>query len=209
MKKRVLTFVLAMLLLVTCVPFAAASAAEGADFSISDAGINIIKKWEGFRAKPHWDYSQYTVGYGTRVPDGKLDEYMANGISQEEADRLLRETLDTTGKRVNSFLDKFGINATQGMFDMLVSISFNCGSAWLYETSTLRNAIVEGWTGNDLLFAVGQWSTAGGSTLPALVRRRLCEVNMYVNGIYDTTVPSNYCYGRFDPNGGSCESKTQ
>jgi len=207
-KKRLITCVLAVLLLLSLVPAVQAQAA-GADFTISDQGIDIIKSWEGFRAKPHWDYSQYTVGYGTRVPDGKLEEYNANGISREEAEALLRSTLETTGKRVNSFLDKFNIKATQGMFDMLVSISFNCGSAWLYETSTLKNAIVEGWTGNDLLFAVGQWSTAGGSTLPALVRRRLCEVNMYVNGIYSTTVPSNYCYVRFDPNGGKCEIKTQ
>lgn len=207
MKKRIFTFALAVALLITLIPGAAVFAAS--EFVPSDDIIAAIKKWEGFSEKPYWDHSQWTVGYGTRVPDGMLDTYKAEGISEEEAEALLRTHLETTTKSLNSFADKYSLTWTQGQFDALLSLSFNCGTAWLYKASTLRTSIIEGWKGNDLLFALGQWSTAGGATLPALIRRRLSEANMYLNGVYSTTVPQDYCYVRFNANGGETEIITQ
>ena len=209
MKKRIISIALTVALLITLIPMAAIPAKAAAQFTVSQECVDIIKRWEGFRAKPYWDYRQWTVGYGTRVPDGKLEEYQANGISKEDAEQQLIEHLNKDGAYVNKFIDKYGLTFTQGMFDAVLSLCYNCGSSWLNETSTLHTAIVEGWTGDDLLFAFGQWSTAGGETQPALIRRRLAEANMYLNGIYDYNLPDNYSYVRFDPNGGECEIKTQ
>ncbi len=209
MKKRILSIVLAAALLVTLIPLGAPTAKAASEFTASPELVEIIKKWEGFSAKPYWDVSQWTVGYGTRVPEGKLDEYNSVGISVEEATALLHSMLNDMGKSVNSFIDKFGLTVTQGQFDAMLDLSFNCGTAWLFKTSTLRTAIIEGWTGSDLLFAFGQWSTAAGATKNSLIRRRLSECNMYLNGVYGSTPPENYCYVRFDPNGGSSEIKTQ
>ena len=211
MKKRIVSIALTVALLITLIPMAAIPAKAAANFTVSQECVDIVKRWEGFREKPYWDYKQYTVGYGTRVPDGKLDEYNANGISREEAEVLLFEHLNKHGAEVNKFIDKYNLNFTQGMFDALVSLCFNCGGSWLSssESSTLKTAIVEGWTGTDLLFAFGQWSTAGGETVPMLIKRRLAEARMYLEGVYDYNLPDNYSYVRFDPNGGSCEIKTQ
>ena len=211
MKKRIISVALTVALLITLIPVAAIPAKATANFTVSQECVDIIKKWEGFREKPYYDYKQYTVGYGTRVPDGKLEEYQANGISREEAEQLLVEHLQKHCNEVNKFIDKYGLTFTQGMFDALVSLCFNCGGSWLNnsEPSTLKTAIVEGWEGTDLLFAFGQWSTAGGETVPALIRRRLAEARMYLDGIYDYNLPDNYSYVRFDPNGGKCEVKTQ
>jgi len=208
-KKRLITLVLAVALLITMIPFGATRASAASSFTVSDACVEVIKKWEGFSAKPYWDYKQWTVGYGTRVPDGKLDEYNTNGISVEEASSLLIAMLNGMGSELNSFFDKFGLTMTQQQFDALLSLSFNCGTAWMGEVSTFRTAVIEGWTGDDFLFAIGQWSTAGGVTLPALIRRRLAEANMYLNGVYDSVPPANFAYVRFDANGGECEIKTQ
>ena len=207
--KRTLSLLIAALIVLAMVPVIPASAE--ANFTVSQYCVDLVKKWEGFRAKPYFDYGQWTVGYGTRVPDGKLEEYQTNGISKEEAEQLLREHLNIHENEVNKFIDQYALNFTQGMFDALVSLCFNCGGAWLGNsaTSTLKTAIVEGRTGDDLLFEFGQWSTAGGTTIPALVRRRLTEANMYLNGIYEYDLPDNYSYVRFDPNGGTCEIKTQ
>ena len=211
MKKRIISIALTVALLITLIPLAAITAKAEANFTVSQECVDIIKKWEGFSAKPYWDYKQWTVGYGTRVPDGKLEEYQTNGISKEEAEQQLIEHLNKDGVAVNKFIDKYGLTFTQGMFDALLSLCYNCGGAWLSnsEPSTLKTAIVEGWTGTDLLFAFGQWSTAGGETVPMLIKRRLAEANMYLNGIYDYYLPDNYSYVRFDPNGGVCEVKTQ
>ena len=209
MKKRIISIALTVALLITLIPMAAVPAKAASDFTVSQECVDIIKKWEGFSPKPYWDYQQWTVGYGTRVPDGKLDEYNAVGITREEAERQLIEYLNKDGEAVNKFIDKYQLNFTQGMFDAVLSLSYNCGSSWLNKPSTLHTAVVEGWTGDDLLFAFGQWSTAGGVTQPALIRRRLAEANMYLNGIYDYNLPDNISYVRFDPNGGTCEIKTQ
>lgn len=209
MKKRIISLALTVALLITLIPMAAVPAKAAAEFTVSQECVDIIKKWEGFSAKPYWDYQQWTVGYGTRVPDGKLEEYKANGITREEAERQLIEHLNKDGVAVNKFIDKYGLTFTQGMFDAVLSLCYNCGGSWLNGVSTLHTSIVQGWTGDDLLFAFGQWSTAGGVTQPALIRRRLAEANMYLNGIYDYNLPDNYSYVRFDPNGGECEIKTQ
>ena len=209
MKKRILSIVLALALLVSSIPLGAVTANAASSFVASNEMIRVLKEFEGFSLHPYWDYSQWTVGYGTRVPDGKLAEYQANGISEAEAEELLAQFLETMGEAVNSFADKFGLNLTQAQFDALLSLSFNCGTSWLYKPSTLRTAVVEGWTGDDFIFAFAQWSNSGNKTITGLIRRRLAEANMYLNGVYDIAVPDHYSYVQFDPNGGETEIKVQ
>lgn len=209
MKKRIITLVLTVALLLTLMPVWPVTASAASELTPSEECVAMLKKWEGFSKKPYWDYSQWTVGYGTAVPSGKLTQYQTYGISEEEAEELLWEHLDSKGRSINSFIDKFGLTITQSQFDALMCLTYNIGTGWLYKTSDLRTAIIEGWTGNELLFALGKRSTAGGSTLPGLVRRRLAEANMYLNGVYDTAVPENYCYVRYDANGGQTDVLTQ
>ena len=70
MKRRVFTLLLAVVLVLSMVPFTAFASEPGRE--VSDSCVSMIKYFEGFHAKPYWDYSQYTVGYGTRCPDDKL-----------------------------------------------------------------------------------------------------------------------------------------
>ena len=209
MKKRILSIALTVALLFTLIPLGAVRARAESSFVASESMIAMLKNWEGFSDKPYWDYKQWTVGYGTKVPDGNLERYQTEGIPPEEAELLLNQTLANMGKSINSFIDKFGLNLTQNQFDALLSMSFNCGTSWLYGTGYFRTAVIEGWTGSDFMFAIGQWSSAGGATQTGLIRRRQSEANMYLNGVYDAVIPSNFCYVRFEPNGGVCENKTQ
>lgn len=209
MKKRILSIALAVALLISLIPMGAVPAKAASEFVASDEMIEILKKFEGFSLYPYWDYSQWTVGYGTSAPTDKLAEYKANGIPLEEAEALLMEFLDTMGASVNSFADKFGLTLTQAQFDALLSLSFNCGTSWLYKPSTLRTAVVEGWTGDDFIFAFAQWSNSGDETIPGLIRRRLAEADMYLNGNYSVSVPANYSYVQFNANGGETEIKVQ
>ena len=209
--KRITSLVLAIVLFAGLVLTVAPTAHAASAMTVSDALIEIIKKEEGFSAKPYWDYSQYTVGYGTRCPDDMLEEYQENGISEKEAETLLRNSLTFYENEVNKkFLDKYNLSLAQHQFDALVTFTYNCGGSWLSETSgTFHNVVKNGTTGSELIRAFSLWCSAGGSILPGLVRRRLCEANMYLNGEYSLTKPDNFCYVYYNANGGSVSYRIQ
>jgi len=209
LKKKIFSLLLVLALVATLIPFGAFRAKAASEMTASPELVEMIKGWEGFSFKPYWDYGQWTVGYGTRAPDEHLERYRTEGISQEEATELLNNFMLSMGRSVNSFIDKFGLTVTQAQFDAMLSFTYNCGSRWMLETGTLRTAIIEGWGAEDFLYVFGQWNKAGGVTLPGLVRRRLSEANLYLNGIYDLTPPDSYRYTCFDANGGVLDSSTQ
>ena len=93
MKKHILCLILTVALLISLIPLGALQADAASEFVTGTEMIEILKKWEGFSPKPFWDYKQWTVGYGTSVPEGKLEEYKANGITEEEATQLLANSL--------------------------------------------------------------------------------------------------------------------
>ena len=197
MKRRALILMLALVLMLSMVPVTAFAAY---DREASDSCISLIKYFEGFSEKPYWDYSQYTVGYGTRCPDDKLEQYMTYGITQAEAEALLTKELASFEKAVNNYDKANNLNLTQYEFDALVSFTYNVGAGWMSSSGSaqIQDAVLNKRTGNDFLYAMTQWSVAGGSTSLGLVNRRLVEANLYLNGVYSTRVPSNYTYVQFN-----------
>lgn len=176
----------------------------------SESCVEFIKKAEGFSAKPYYDYSQHTVGYGTRCPTDKYFEYMANGIPQSEAEALLRETLADIGDTIHKkLMVPYQLAFSQHQFDALVSFSFNIGTAWMSYDSTLRNAILRNAGEDELVYAFSLYCTAGGNYSSGLINRRLCEANLYLNGIYTQDARNAYGYVFFDPNGGSLTYRVQ
>ena len=173
--------------------------------------IRVLKAEEGFSRKPYWDYTQYTVGYGTSCPSDMVQYYTTNGITEQEAETLLRNHLIKIERDINTkVIDKYGLKLKQNQFDALVLFSFNCGSGWCYETTgTFHTAIAKGHTGNDLIRAFALWCSAGGEIKSFLLRRRLSEANMYLNGVYSQNAPDNYCYVLYDANGGTTSPRSQ
>ena len=182
MRKKLLCGILSLLLLVVFfsgIPTARAASA----LTSSDNLVEYVKSVEGFRAYPYWDYGQYTVGYGTRCPSDKYNEYATNGISEAAAEELLKTELRNTEAAINSFADKYGLTFSQNQFDALVTFTYNCGSAWLSEdTGTFNQAVRNGATGNEFISALCLWSTAGGEYI--LLDRRLSEAYMYLSAQY-------------------------
>ncbi len=176
-----------------------------------DECVRMIKEYEGFCKKPVWDYAQWTVGYGTRCPDDMVDYYLANGITEAEAETLLRNYLNLFENEIHTrIIEKGGVQLTQNQFDALISFSYNVGTGWTYTTTgTIYKAIVEGWTGNDLVRAFALWCSAGGDILIPLLNRRLAEANMYLNGVYSRYPGDEFCYVLFNANGGTSDSRTQ
>lgn len=198
--KRIFSIVLAVCLLLSCIPVIGFAEV----MTTSAEGVDFIKRMEGFSKYPYWDNSQWTVGYGTRCPNDKLEEYQTVGITTEAALELLETMIAGFESSIQRYIKKYNISLTQNQFDALVSFSFNCGDGWTTSTNGYFNkAIREGATGSEFLYAICLWSRSGGDFI--LVNRRMCEANMYFNGVYKvspSSYPENYQYIYLDGNGG-------
>ena len=144
--RRVLSLVLALVMMLgTMGLFAQPASATTPEetvpetMTVSDDLIALLKFEEGFCRYPVWDYSQWTVGYGTRCPSDKLAEYQQNGITDAQAEALLRNHLTNTEYLINNYLiKKYDLDMTQGQFDALVMFSYNMGGGWITSTSPSR-----------------------------------------------------------------------
>ena len=209
MKKRFFSLFLTAILLLTMLPVAGVSAEETNPFTASDDMIALLKEYEGFDKYPRWDYAHYTVGYGSTCPDADYDRWKANGITEAEAEALLKSSLLKFETSICNFAKKNNIQLNQNKFDALLLFTYNVGTAWMFGSGTFRSAVINGAEGNDFLFAIGQWCKAGGNVRPSLIRRRLAETNMYFNGVYSKTVLDNYCYVIYNANGGTSDISVQ
>ncbi len=216
--RRVLSLVLALVMMLGAMgliaqPAAATTPEETTTeaLTVSDDLIALLKFEEGFCRYPVWDYSQWTVGYGTRCPDDKLAEYKANGISDAQAEILLRNHLTNTEYLINNYLiKKYELTMTQGQFDALAMFSYNMGGGWITSPNQkIHQAVVSGATDNTFVDALSSWCKAGGQVKTFLMRRRLSEAYMYQEGIYQHTPPDYYCYVTYNGNGGSISQSAQ
>lgn len=205
--KRSIAAILAAVMLI-CIAVATVSADE--ILSASDEAVRILKLEEGFSTYPYWDYAQWTVGYGTKCPDDKLEEYRQNGITEEAAEELLRSFLAKFEAELHAFMIRTGVSLSQQQFDALMLFSYNCGSGWSYDANGgLYNAIVSGATGSELVNAFARWCNAGGQIKTFLLRRRLSEANIYLNGVYSQSAPEQFGYVLYDANGGTARPNVQ
>ncbi len=159
---------------------------------VSESCVQFIKDNEGFAKYPMWDYGQYSVGYGTRCPPEKYEEYCEYGITVEEADYLLRVMLSDMEKTVDKILQKATVTHSRNQYDAILSFTYNLGTQWVNENYNIyRYFLYGGYTEMQFVNAIGSWCRAGGSVLGGLVRRRMDEANMYLNGDY-TVGSRNY-----------------
>ena len=138
----------------------------------SPAGLAIIKKFEGFRAKPYaCPAGVATIGYGsTYYADGRPVKMTDAPITEAQAQELLQATLTKYEDCVNGAV-KMPIN--QNQFDALVSFTYNVGCS-AFRNSTMLRLFNAGHT--ELAAAqFDRWTKAGGKDLPGLITRRKAE----------------------------------
>jgi uncharacterized repeat protein (TIGR02543 family) len=157
------------------------------DFKLrtTEDGIAFIKAMEGFIPTAYWDYSQYSIGYGSSCSQNQFP----SGITEKEADILLRQKLDSMEDTLDAFLTKYGITVTDKQYDALSSFTYNVGSTWMNSNYRLAALLIRGgYTDNELSCAMGIWChvTQSGKTLisDALITRRIREVQIFLYGDY-------------------------
>lgn len=144
---------------------------------IGAKGLALIESFEGFRSKPYKCPAGIpTIGYGnTFYPDGRKVSLSDSPINESQATDLLKNTLSTFEKYVDSFC-RDDIN--QNQFDALVSFAYNLGPANL-KSSTLLKKVNNNPSDPTIRNEFMKWVRAGGRTLPGLVRRRQAESDLY------------------------------
>lgn len=143
----------------------------------SDAGVSLIKTFEGFRAKPYRCPAGIpTIGYGaTFYPDGRKVSMNDPAITEARATELLRNMLDGFERGV---LRLVAVPLAQHEFDALVSFAYNVGIEALAGSTLLKRL-----NANDKKGAADQflrWNRADGRVMSGLTRRREAERAMFL-----------------------------
>jgi lysozyme len=149
---------------------------------VSQAGIDLIKNWEGYRSHAYPDPGSggepYTIGYGTTVyPTGEKVR-LGDTCTEEQALEWLRYDVSEFEEAVNESLTAL---VNQMMFDALVSLCYNIG-AKAFKRSTLVKKLNEG-AYLEAAEEFDRWNKASGRELPGLTRRRDAEQAMFNAGM--------------------------
>lgn len=139
---------------------------------ISQAGIDLIKSFEGFRAQPYQDTGGiWTIGYGhTKYVSGTSGPF-----TPEIAEEYLRADVASAENIVNHLIVA-PLNDNQ--FAALVSLVFNVGAGPLYKT--LGGKL----NGGDYAGAAEQfsrWIYVNGVKIDGLINRRAREREVFLS----------------------------
>ena len=157
--------------------------------NLSPEAIKVICHHEGIRFKPYrCPALLWTIGVGhvlypdqAKIPMDQRGAYPlrpedSRTFSKDEVDGILRSDLARFERGVAQFCP---VPLTQGMFDGLVSFSFNVGLGTL-QRSTLRQKLLRGdktGAGEEFL----KYCMAGGKILKGLQNRRIDERAMFLS----------------------------
>lgn len=136
----------------------------------NDAGIALIKRFEGMRLRPYKDsVGVLTVGYGhTRMVREAVT------YTLEEVEDLLKQDLEYFERSLTNMVQ----NCTSNQFSAMVCLAFNIGTG-NFANSTVRRLHNER-NHQGAADAFLMWNKAGGKSLVGLSRRREAERELYL-----------------------------
>lgn len=157
----------------------------------SEAVVEIIIRYEGFRAYPYSDPSGTYIGYGSNYNDAvKVLGENCEPITEAQAEQVTRYQLGLVDEALNRFLQANNIAVNQNQYDALADFTYGCGIGWTTyrnEDGTwckLKQMLLDDpstWTAERTAEAFGTWvRDATGTVLPGLVRRREEEAEMFM-----------------------------
>lgn len=211
--KRYISFLLAVLMLVTLVPTAAFADNTTGDMKASDSLKLLIKGWEGCRLtayKAHSSEEYWTIGYGHYASD----IYEGMEITAEQADAYFEQDIVQFETAANRTIAKYGLTASQNVFDALVSLAYNFGPNWVeantgwrlarYIQSNFKDSYGNRIPDLEIADAFAVLCSAGGDILPGLVKRRINEAEIFLYNNYSTEL-THFVAGVFNANGGAVD----
>ena len=138
----------------------------------SEKGFDLIRKYEGLQLAAYvCPGGKLTIGYGHTGPD--VTE--GRRIDAEEANELLGRDVERFERAVNELVT---VPMTQGMFDALISFSFNLGAGSLKSSTLLKKLNADDREGAADEFL--KWNKAKGKVLAGLTARRESERELFL-----------------------------
>ena len=119
------------------------------ELKLSKRGINLMKRYEGFRSAPYRDMvGVNTIGYGnTYYPDRRKVKMTDKHLTEPQAEQLAMDIINLDfAPAVNKiFKDEIASGKlNQNMFDALVSLAYNIGTSALADSNSVTGNIKKG-----------------------------------------------------------------
>jgi lysozyme len=143
--------------------------------AVSDAGIELIKRYEGLELKAYPDPGNpstgepWTIGYGHTAGVRRGDTCTA-----EQAEAWLREDIKYAAAAIKHRVD---VPLTQGQFDALASFVYNVGQGQFGNSTLLRLLNAGNTAGAAAQF--DRWNRGASGVMPGLIKRRAAEHAMF------------------------------
>lgn len=125
------------------------SVSSDSGLKLSKRGIELMKRYEGFRSAPYRDMvGVNTIGYGnTYYPDRRKVQLSDAHLTEPQAEQLAMDivNLDFAPAVNNIFKDEIASGKlNQNMFDALVSLAYNIGVSALANSNSVTGNIKKG-----------------------------------------------------------------
>ncbi|MEA4946531.1 MAG: S-layer homology domain-containing protein [Oscillospiraceae bacterium] len=203
--KKFLTILLAAVMTLS---LGTVALADGAT-TYSDKIVTFLESFEGYSQNQYEDpvgSGNYFIGYGSACAK---DAY-PNGVTQAEAEQMLRAYLDGTAvTELNAFLAANGVSLNQNQYDALISLTYNMGGTWMsdaYRIGRYVKAGLSNYSALQIVDAMGVLSHQGTTVLDGLITRRIREAQILLYGDYQGTACPQFSWLVMDRNGGTLEN---
>lgn len=149
---------------------------------VNKATIDLIKEFEGFRAKAYPDPATggepITIGYGTTARAGVgVKPYLGMVITQDDAERYLQLAVQKFAAQVEAMIR---VPVSENQFGAIVSLAYNIGTGALSSSTVLKRLNAGDYAG--AADAILMWDKAGGKVMKGLQRRRNAERALFLTG---------------------------
>ena len=142
--------------------------------NISERGIALIKKYEGFCESVYvCPAGKNTIGYGHVI---LADEEFGQIISEDEAEALLNQDINKVEQSVDGIVT---VVLSQNEFDALVAFTYNIGAKAFANSTLLR--LLNNNDKNGAALQFDRWVYASGRVLSGLVARRSAEKALFLS----------------------------
>ena len=141
------------------------------DLNMEGNIAEIVKGFEGFKAKAYWDTDHWSIGHGTRASGRDAT------ITLEQANIELSKELNKSRAAVIRHQEKYNYDWSDNQVDALSSFVFNLGAGGLSKLTD------DGTRGDEIISQkILEYNTSDGKVLAGLTKRRKSEAKLFTQG---------------------------